>query len=763
MGKKDAQRRKGNTVAASSARAGQLLGQDSAGFVGFGTAAESGFVPLLGGEDGEDGAVPGEIRLLLRKMHKKDLTTRLKALQEFQEAVGGLEEEELLAVLPYWPELYSKLGTDWDRRVRELAHTCLAGLARAAGRSLAPHLRALAGVWWCGQSDPHGPAAAAARTGWEAAFTTAAKQSGALQHCQSEILSLVTELLTVATASSLSDPRTTPAEEREARYQRGLVMALGGLGRAVPILPASQGLISLLERPQFWKLARHQAGAVRAAWLITAGELCRTQTHTVQPHLARLGPAVLGALGETEPAPAGAAWNAALHLTAALPAAWESARPQEKVFPAVFRVMAGATNATTIFPFLLPLLAALPSPVLADRATFLQSWFSSLQASLDSVTRAGEVEAVVAATVECCSLVASWPTPGPALAAQHLLHLVLRSLQEERLAESGLHTALTRYLPAWQEEASQQFWPDLQAHLLDTVSKAGELPGSTRVLLVALPAGPPRAAVLSDLWTCLVNQSEQGTNLSGALSGLAALLELAGSDQLLPPEDITVLLSSVVAGAARDPAAVEATCLLALRLAGVGGVTSPLTELALQDETGRAALHLANAIKRPEFTTLAEKWLAEPELRAGAAARAASLVEGAGRGEEHLGWRAGLVALLGAGLPLPRPLLEPLLDSLVTGLSQASPDPALVGMAAQLGTLLQEDSPAWRDLALHLFRLDRGGDPAVRAVWLGGSPTILPGLVTSVRDSLQRTDTSVAELDCLQDKITQLIQVSLSE
>ena len=138
-------------------------------------------------------------------------------------------------------------------------------------------------------------------------------------------------------------------------------------------------------------------------------------------------------------------------------------------------------------------------------------------------------------------------------------------------------------------------------------------------------------------------------------------------------------------------------------------------------------------------------------------------MEGAGRGEEHLGWRAGLVALLGAGLPLPRPLLEPLLDSLVTGLSQASPDPALVGMAAQLGTLLQEDSPAWRDLALHLFRLDRGGDPAVRAVWLGGSPTILPGLVTSVRDSLQRTDTSVAELDCLQDKITQLIQVSLSE
>ena len=83
MGRKDAQRTKGNTKAASSARSAQQLG-DNVGFVGFGTSTESGFVPLLQGADVDDG-VPGDFRLALRKMHKKDVTTKVKALQEFIE------------------------------------------------------------------------------------------------------------------------------------------------------------------------------------------------------------------------------------------------------------------------------------------------------------------------------------------------------------------------------------------------------------------------------------------------------------------------------------------------------------------------------------------------------------------------------------------------------------------------------------------------------------------------------------------------------
>jgi hypothetical protein len=48
----------------------------------------------------------------------------------------------MLAVLPFWPSVYNKLGTDGDRRVRELAHASLALVVPAVGKALTPHLKA---------------------------------------------------------------------------------------------------------------------------------------------------------------------------------------------------------------------------------------------------------------------------------------------------------------------------------------------------------------------------------------------------------------------------------------------------------------------------------------------------------------------------------------------------------------------------------------------------------------------------------------------
>ena len=193
MGKKEAQRTKGNTKAASSARSAQLLGENVVGFVGFGTTAEAGFVPLLQGPSDADatgaGGVPADFRLVLRKMQKKDVTTRLKALQEFHELSAAASEADMLTVLPFWPAVYNKLATDGDRRVRELAHTALGLVVKAVGKALTPHLKAVAGVWFLGQADNQAPAAqVAAVAAWRAAFPSREKQARAIVFCQVEIL-----------------------------------------------------------------------------------------------------------------------------------------------------------------------------------------------------------------------------------------------------------------------------------------------------------------------------------------------------------------------------------------------------------------------------------------------------------------------------------------------------------------------------------------------------------------------------------------------
>ena len=89
-----------------------------------------------------------------------------------------------------------------------MAHTGLAAVAAAVGKNLAPHLKAMSGAWFLGQSDPHGPAASAATAAWRAAFPPA-KLAGAVAFCQAEILAHIRENLTVATPHSLSDPKVS--------------------------------------------------------------------------------------------------------------------------------------------------------------------------------------------------------------------------------------------------------------------------------------------------------------------------------------------------------------------------------------------------------------------------------------------------------------------------------------------------------------------------------------------------------------------------
>ena len=315
MGKKD-QRTKGNTKAASSARSAQQLG-DNVGFVGFGTAAESAFVPLLQASDVEDG-VPGEFRLALRKMHKKDVTTKVKALQEFLELLDREETgaEVVVALLPYWPTVYGKLATDTDRRVRELAHTALAAIVRPVGKSLALHLKAMVGPWFLGMADPHTQAAAAATAAWQAAFP-AAKQAGAVTFCQAEILAAVTDNLTVATAQSLSDPKTTPVEEMEAKYWRTLAMSLASLTRLLATVtpPLQPDLLApLLDQGKFWKLAKHKVGSVRQAFFECVVQLGACQASSLEARARQVVTAVLPSLLETEARVARAVWAAALQV-----------------------------------------------------------------------------------------------------------------------------------------------------------------------------------------------------------------------------------------------------------------------------------------------------------------------------------------------------------------------------------------------------------------------------------------------------------------
>lgn len=92
-----------------------------------------------------DGNIDTNFQLALKKMVKKDATTKLKALQEFSELCQKADAAEVKAILPFWPRLYSQLCGDTEHRVREAAHNSHKAVIAKVKKHLAPYLKEIIG------------------------------------------------------------------------------------------------------------------------------------------------------------------------------------------------------------------------------------------------------------------------------------------------------------------------------------------------------------------------------------------------------------------------------------------------------------------------------------------------------------------------------------------------------------------------------------------------------------------------------------------
>ena len=73
--------------------------------------------------------------------------------------------------------------------MREATHKAFEQLIMQVGRSLARHLRAVMGPWLVGQNDSYAPAASAAVSAYNAAFSSA-KQTEAIAFCRTEVMAV---------------------------------------------------------------------------------------------------------------------------------------------------------------------------------------------------------------------------------------------------------------------------------------------------------------------------------------------------------------------------------------------------------------------------------------------------------------------------------------------------------------------------------------------------------------------------------------------
>lgn len=187
----------------SSSHTAELLGNTLPTYFGL-SAVKDGTTIIPGfSTDDFDYNIDSNFQLVLKKMNKKDSTTKLKALQEFTELCKSSEIDAVKTILPFWPRLYCLLSTDVEHRVREAAHNAQRAVISKVKKSIAPYLKQIAGPWFTSQYDTYPPAASAATLAFQEAFSPS-KLNEAIAFCQEEILSYIYDNLIHHTPQTLS-------------------------------------------------------------------------------------------------------------------------------------------------------------------------------------------------------------------------------------------------------------------------------------------------------------------------------------------------------------------------------------------------------------------------------------------------------------------------------------------------------------------------------------------------------------------------------
>ncbi|KAB1283532.1 E3 ubiquitin-protein ligase listerin [Camelus dromedarius] len=490
MGGKNKQRTKGNLRPSNSGRAAELLAKEQGtvpGFIGFGTfQSDLGYVPAIQGAEEIDSLVDSDFRMVLRKLSKKDVTTKLKAsfiaMQEFGTMCTERDTEIVKGVLPYWPRIFCKISLDHDRRVREATQQAFEKLILKVKKHLAPYLKSLMGYWLMAQCDTYTPAACAAKDAFEAAFPPG-KQPEAIAFCKDEITSVLQDHLIKETPDTLSDPQTVPEEEREAKFYRVVTCSLLALKKLLCLLPDNEldsleeKFKSLLSQNKFWKYGKHSIPQIRSAYFELVSALCQHIPQLMKEEASKVSPSVLLSIDDSDPTVCPALWEAVLYTLTTIEDCWLHVNAKKSVFPKLSAVVreGGRGLATVIYPYLLPFISKLPQSITDPKLDFFKNFLTSLVAGLSTErtkTSFSECSAVISAFFECLRFIMQQnlgeEEMEEMLINDQLIPFIDAVLKDPRLQDGQLFNHLAETLSSWESKADLQK-DDKMAHSLEKV------------------------------------------------------------------------------------------------------------------------------------------------------------------------------------------------------------------------------------------------------------------------------------------------------
>ncbi|KAJ3688315.1 hypothetical protein LUZ61_017479 [Rhynchospora tenuis] len=332
-----------------------------------------------------------EVTQHVKRLGRKDPTTKLKALASLTQLFKEKPAEEIAQIIPLWAFEYKRLLLDYNREVRRATHETMSALVTSVRRELAPHLKSLMGPWWFSQFDPAPEVSQAARLSFEAAFPQSEKRLDALMLCGKDIFLYLDENLNL-TPQALSD-KAIPIDELEHMHQRIISSSLLAIATLIDILlgvklqrnnenlrdEEPKGLSKVktstilsaetlfTSHKSFLDFFKSKAPAIRSAtYTLLTSYIKHVPNVLSDGTMKMVSPAILGSFQEKDTVCHSSMWEMVILFSKTFPEGWSSCNVEKAVFPRLWSFLRNSCYGSQeiSYPALVKFLDSIPFQLL---------------------------------------------------------------------------------------------------------------------------------------------------------------------------------------------------------------------------------------------------------------------------------------------------------------------------------------------------------------------------------------------------------------
>ncbi|CAF3382089.1 unnamed protein product [Rotaria sp. Silwood1] len=411
MSKRGTQRTRGNLKPTSSTKAtATLLTHGISPF-----AFSSGESPISNGidENNIENDIDSDLRVILRKLTKKDSTTKIRAFNELRDYCDANEsDDKIRVILPFFVSHYRKWSTDSDQRVRDECQSTFDTIGMRMKKNLSPHLKTILPIWLMSQCDSYAPAASKAKFLYSKLFNGQNKQAEAVYFARNEIMSTLTDEINQC-SDVLKDKKENEMETDDA-HERRLTQVLLALALFLNYLEANKRsdltnhFKIIFDSGKFWKLDKIKSIQIQSSFYRCLYELINLIPDVIREYKPKIIPLVFYAINETEPKLCPLIWDCLILCLDTFDDCWSLVNYQKAFLPKLYAFIRHAChgNVFGVKDCLLPLIEKIPKIVIDDNVNyhFVENFFQSMEEGILSIKgrqQMNNVSSLLKAYMDC--------------------------------------------------------------------------------------------------------------------------------------------------------------------------------------------------------------------------------------------------------------------------------------------------------------------------------------------------------------------------